>query len=174
MNRRHVLVGLAGLGLTGGSFWVASEGLPTTADDDEGLPVRVETLDAPGSTAGEALVPTPDTPTVIDLFATWCPPCDEQVAIIDAVRRDYPGVSFVSVTNERVGGDFTRADIAAWWDRHGGAWTLGLDPGGDLLRLLGATGLPYVAVADGDGRITYDNGGLVGEATLRQQLDAVV
>lgn len=172
MNRRRFLVAAGGVGLTAGSAYVATEGLPGT-DAEAALPRRVETLDAPGSTAGEAVVPRPDAVTVVDLFATWCAPCDDQLAILDSVRGEYPEVSFVSVTNERLGDTLTRADLVDWWGDHGGAWTLGVDPGSDLLAAFGANGLPYVAIADADGAIAYGRSGLVGATELRERLDAL-
>jgi thiol-disulfide isomerase/thioredoxin len=173
VKRRQVVAALAGVGLTGGSLWVAGNGLPGPGGTDQ-LPHRVETIDAPGSTAGEALVPTPETVTVVDLFATWCPPCDDQVRVLGDVRPDYPEVSFVSVTNERVGESLSREDVADWWAANGGAWPVGLDPGGDLLAAMGATGLPHVAVTDRQGRVTFEDGGLVGADALRAALDDVV
>nr|WP_303647832.1 TlpA disulfide reductase family protein [Haloarchaeobius amylolyticus] len=159
--------------MAGGGLWVAQHGLPG-GSDGASLPVRVETLDAPGSSAGEALVPTPGTVTVVDLFATWCAPCKKQLDVLNAVRGEYDDVSFVSVTNERVGDSFTRADIADWWRRHDGHWTVGLEPGGEILKAFGATGLPHVAIADSDGRLVFEHGGLLEAATLRSQLAEVV
>lgn len=138
------------------------------------LPIRVETLDARGSRAGETLVPTPGAVTVVDLFATWCGPCDEQLEILNAIRPEYDEVSFVSVTNERPSETLTRADISEWWNRNGGAWTVGLDPGSELLAALGAGGLPYIAIVDGDGTRRFGHGGLAGADTLRDQLDRLV
>jgi hypothetical protein len=64
---------MTGLGLTGGSLWVARNGLSGMQPrDTDRLPVRVKTLEAEGSSAGETPVPAPDTVTVVDLFATWC------------------------------------------------------------------------------------------------------
>jgi thiol-disulfide isomerase/thioredoxin len=175
VNRRRTLAALAGLGLTGGSFWVAQNGLPTGGSiGSERLPREVETLDANGSTAGTALVPTPGTVTVVDLFATWCAPCDEQLTHLREVRHDYEDVSFVSVTNERPGETLTRADIAEWWNRNNGAWTVGLDPGSELLAAFGAGGLPYIAIADENGTIEFGHSGLAGAETLRDQLGSLV
>lgn len=177
MKRRRVLAALAGLGLTGTSLWVARNGVPRSGADGDGaagLPRAVETLDAPGSTAGTATVPQPGTPTVVDLFATWCAPCDEQLAELRPVHDEYGGdVAFVSVTNERVGDTLTRGDIADWWDEHGGAWTVGVDPGGDLLAAFGANTLPFVAVADADGRVVAEYGGVAAASDLRADLDGL-
>jgi len=171
MNRRRALAALAGVGLTGGSLWAASSGLLGGTTDD--LPIRVETLDAPGSEAGATLVPSPERVTVVDLFATWCAPCDEQVDILDSVRGEYDGVSFVSVTNERPSESLTRADIADWWAENDGAWTVGIDPGSELMAAFGADGLPYVAIVDAEGVVQFEHGGLVDAETLRTELDAV-
>jgi len=172
VNRRRFLAAASGVGLTAGSAYVATEGLPGT-DADAALPRRVETLDAPGSTGGEATVTTPDAVTVVDLFATWCAPCDDQLAIIDRVRGEYDDVSFVSVTNERLGDTLTREDLVAWWREHGGAWTLGVDPGSDLLAAFGANGLPYVAIVDADGTVAHGQSGLMDADELRARLDAL-
>ncbi|MCF2166077.1 MULTISPECIES: TlpA disulfide reductase family protein [Halobacterium] len=176
MNRRRVLAALAGSGLTGASVWVARNGVPSPGDEDAasgGLPRTVETLDAPGSTAGTAQVPSPDAPTVVDLFATWCARCDEQLAAMRAVRGDYPDVSFVSVTNERVGDTLTRGDLADWWTANGGEWTLGVDPGSGVLAAFGANALPFVAITDADGEIVATHSGVASAATLRERLDTV-
>lgn len=141
---------------------------------DEQLPIRVETLDARGSSAGEALVPTPDTATVVDLFATWCAPCDDQLEILNAIQPEYDEVSFISVTNERPSERLTKADIAEWWNRNDGAWTVGLDSGSELLAAFGAGGLPYIAITDENGTVEFSHSGLAEEETLRDQLDSLV
>jgi len=177
VNRRRVLAALAGVGLTGGSAWVARNGVPRPDEDGggAGLPREVETLDAPGSSAGTAAVPVPETPTVVDLFATWCAPCDEQLEELRAVEGEYPEVAFVSVTNERVGDTLTREDIADWWADNGGAWTVGVDPDSELLAAFGANSLPYVAIADAEGRVVAEHGrDVVPASDLREDLDALV
>ncbi len=174
MNRRQAVAGIAGLGLTGGTLWVAETGLPgMQSRGEEQLPIRLETLDARGSTAGEALVPTRDTVTVVDLFATWCAPCDDQLEVLNAIRPEYDDVSFISVTNERPSETLTRADIAEWWSRNDGAWTVGLDPGSELLSAFGAGGLPYIAITNENGTIEFGHSGLVGKETLRDRLDSL-
>lgn len=170
MNRRRLLAGLAGLGLTGGSLLAVSQGLPGGSD---GLSVRVETVDAAGSEAGQLSLPVPGQPvTVVDLFATWCAPCREQMEALGAVHREYGDrAAFVSVTNERIGGTLTTADIREWWRRHDGDWTVGLDPESDLMAALGADGLPYLAVVDQSGTVHWEHAGLVEATTLRDRLD---
>lgn len=173
MNRRRVLSLLAALGLTSGSLWVARTGL--SSGQVSSLPVRVETLDARGSEAGRTYVPVPETPTVIDLFATWCAPCKAQMDELGAVHPEYTDhVAFVSVTNERIGETLSRADIREWWQTHEGNWTIGLDPESELLAALGADGLPYLAITDHTGTVRWRHAGVADASTLRERLERVL
>ncbi|RBI60262.1 TlpA family protein disulfide reductase [halophilic archaeon] len=173
MDRRRLLLTLGGLGLTGGSAWVVQNGLPSKSENE--LPVQIDTLEARGSTAGTIRVPVSETPTVIDLFATWCAPCKEQMDALQAIRSEYgDDVAFLSITNERVGGTLTKADIRDWWRQYGGRWTVGLDPGSDLMSVLGVNGLPYIAITDAGGKIQWEHDGVADAATLRHELDQVL
>ncbi|WP_089879452.1 TlpA family protein disulfide reductase [Halogeometricum limi] len=172
MKRRELLAGVAGLGVVGGAGYVALEGVGL---GDDGLPLQVTTLDAPGSEAGQRPVPVPGSPTVLDLFATWCVPCSAQMESLTSLHEEFGDrVAFVSVTNERFGGGLTEADVRRWWVDHDGAWTLGHDPESRLMRELQAGGLPYLAVVDADGTVTWTHRGLASEASLRERIRAVL
>jgi thiol-disulfide isomerase/thioredoxin len=173
VTRRQLLFGLGGITLTGGGAWVATQGLSIGAET--GLPMQIKTMAAPGSTKGSIRVPVTDTVTVIDLFATWCTPCKAQMDALTAVHEAYHDtdtVAFVSVTNERIGGTLSRADLRAWWRQNDGHWTVGLDPDSSLMAALGASGLPYIAIAAPDGTITWRHSGVTTTATLRANIEA--
>lgn len=172
MRRRDVLAGVGSLAVVGGAGYVVLNGVGL---GDDGLPVTVRTLDAPGSTAGERRVPVPGTPTVLDLFATWCAPCSEQMESLTTLHEEFgEEAAFVSVTNERFGGGLSEADVRAWWVEHDGAWTVGHDPESRLMNELDAGGLPFLAVFDADGVATWTHRGLAAESNLRERIAAVV
>ncbi|ELZ21187.1 TlpA family protein disulfide reductase [Natrinema limicola] len=168
MRRRDVLAGIGSLGVIGGAGAVAINGLPSTdnADnesDDENGPVdtrTVETIEAPGSEAGELRVPAADQATFIDFFATWCDPCEKQMpALIEAHDRLGDDVLFMSVTNEAVGRSVTKAKVVDWWEKNDGNWTLGIDPTAELSSQYVIQGIPYAVAIDASGRIQWTSGG---------------
>ncbi|MFD1564350.1 TlpA family protein disulfide reductase [Haloarchaeobius amylolyticus] len=165
MRRRDVLAGLGSVGVIGGAGAVALGGLPSLdgETDDEKEPVEprtVETIEAPGSEAGEVRLPAADQPTFIDFFATWCDPCEEQMpALIEAHDQLGDDVRFVSVTNEAVGRSVTKAEVVDWWERNDGNWTLGIDPTAELSAQYSIAGIPYAVAIDASGRIQWSAGG---------------
>ncbi|AKU07330.1 TlpA family protein disulfide reductase [Haloferax gibbonsii] len=146
-----------------------------TASPDSGdLPLVVDTVEAQGSSAGEAQIPADGTPTVLDLFATWCAPCVAQMESLRTLHEEFgDDVAFVSVTNERLGGGLTMDDIRAWWAEHDGNWTVGHDPDSNLMRAVRANGLPYLVVFDADGEVSWTHRGLASEENLRAAVEDV-
>ena len=135
---------------------------------------EVRTIDAPGSTAGHMQIPSVGSPMIVDLFATWCAPCVTQMGALAEAHADHGHkVQFVSVTNERLGGGFDVADIAAWWRSHGGAWTVAVDEGSYVMRAVQATGLPYLVGFDAAGQIQGTHGGLASMAEIESMVQAV-
>ncbi|ERG92061.1 MAG: redoxin [Haloquadratum walsbyi J07HQW1] len=191
MRRRGILKAAGGVVLTGGSVIVLQRGVPTlssteTQSDTSGgssgtinskttLPIQLSTLRNGESTEGTIQIPTAGMPTIIDLFATWCTPCQTQMDALSTVYNKYNDqVRFVSVTNERIGGTLTRADIRSWWDEHDGKWSVGLDPQSRLMSVLGAQGLPYIALTDPTGDIQWEDVGVTSVSTLQNKLDAIL
>jgi thiol-disulfide isomerase/thioredoxin len=189
MNRRDVLGVVAGAGvaslagcLGGGTGSESTDGSESGATETAGsssggsdagdLPLVVDTIDAQGSSAGETQVPVEGTPTVLDLFATWCAPCVAQMESLRVLHTEFGAdVAFVSVTNERLGGGLTMDDIRDWWAEHDGNWTVGHDPESSLMRAVRAGGLPFLVVFDATGEVTWTHRGLASEANLREAIE---
>ncbi|RDZ45749.1 TlpA family protein disulfide reductase [Haloferax sp. Atlit-19N] len=190
MRRRALLSLLAGASVAGlagclgdgstpeGSAETAETTAGTTSESASSgsgdLPLVVDTVEAQGSSAGEARIPADGTPTVLDLFATWCAPCVAQMESLRTLHEEFcDDVAFVSVTNERLGGGLTMDDIRAWWAEHDGNWTVGHDPDSNLMRAVRANGLPYLVVFDADGSIAWTHRGLASEENLRAAVEDV-
>ncbi|RQH00388.1 TlpA family protein disulfide reductase [Natrarchaeobius oligotrophus] len=167
MHRREVIAGLASAGVVAGGGALAVYGVPSVEEltgegNDVPDPLEIETIDAPGSEAGEVLVPAPDRATFVDIFGTWCPPCVEQMPeLAEANDRIGDEVLFISVTNESVGetGSITEDELVDWWDTHGGDWTLGLDPTAELTERYLAGGYPTAVSIDAAGRVQWSDDG---------------
>lgn len=176
MRRRELLAGLGGAAVVGAggylSLSLADSGSIASGDPEPIEPVDVEPFETP-HTPGETLtVPIDGSVTVIDLFATWCQPCKPALKALREVHRDTDDVRFVSVTNEVLSSDLSRADVIAWWKQYGGPWPVAHDPEGALLARLGTSTLPFSAVADPEGRIVATETGIPDPAGLNEAIVA--
>jgi len=96
-----------------------------------------------GAHAGTTLV-------IVNFFATWCPPCQQETPILRAFDRAYRarGLILVSVSvNEAA------SDVAAYGTRYSLEYPLLLDRDGALFRAAQAGGLPTQLLLDPNGRV---------------------
>jgi peroxiredoxin len=112
-------------------------------------------------------------PLVVNFWATWCPPCVEEMPDLQRARDAYRerGVEIIGI------GIDNAAKIAEFRDRH--ALTLPLlvagSGGSDLNRALGNSGgaLPYTVLIGADGQISQRHLGQIRTEQLRRWLDAL-
>ena len=113
-------------------------------------------------------------PLVVNFWATWCPPCVEEMPDLQRVRDAYRdrGVEVIGI------GIDSAAKIAAFRDSH--RLTLPLlvagAGGSDLYRALGNSGgaLPYTVLIGPDGSVRERHLGQVKPEQLRRWLDAAL
>ena len=164
MRRRHLLAGLASVGVLGGAGAVATGGVPDAiagGDAPEPIePVTLDTVDAPGSRDGEVTLPAPDRPTFVDFFGTWCPPCAEQMpALAEAHDRIGDEVLFVSVTTEPVGDEVSEETVVDWWREHNGDWLVAADVTAELASRFPIGTYPSARAIDASGRVRWATSG---------------
>lgn len=164
MRRRDFVAAALGVGALGaGAAYVRSDG-----GDGSVSPVKVETLDAPGSEAGTAEVPRRGSVTFVEFFATWCEVCEGMMDEVAAAHGEVgDGVQFLSVSNEPVGHTVTRDEVVGWWRENGGDWTVGVDTDLRLTDALDAAGVPTTVVVDAENRV-------VSSGTGRKTTDEIV
>ena len=160
MNRRRILAGLAGIGVVGGG-WAASSGWTADggAGDDgagEDTPTAeftVETIDAPGSSAGTLSVPG-DRPALVDFVSVNCEVCSASMPALTTFHAEYAdSLRFVSLSTDPVGFSVAKSSLREWWADHNGAWALGVDDQLSVANQLEVRSVPTAVVVDSAGRI---------------------
>lgn len=105
-------------------------------------------------------------PLVLNLWATWCPPCRREMPVLADAQRRYPGVAIVLVNQ---GED--RGAIRDYLDREGLALEhVLLDPHSRTMLETGARGLPTTLFFDADGRLVDTHLGELTRASLADTL----
>lgn len=97
---------------------------------------------------------------VINLWATWCPPCVAEMPTLDRLQAMLAGIGVrvLALSQDRGGAPVVTRFYEQTGVKHLGIW---LDPRGAAARTLGARGLPTTLVVTRDGREAMR---LVGEA----------
>ncbi len=111
---------------------------------------------------------------VLNFWATWCGPCREEMPLLEKLYREYRGRGVV-VIGASVDAEATEARIEPFVRAHG--LTFPIWKGARLSQVEEFTGeqaLPATVLLDRQGRIRRRWVGVVREAELRSQLDALL
>lgn len=110
------------------------------------------------------------TPVLVNLWASWCGPCREEMPVLQAAHDQYGDqIQFLGVDTK----DTTNAG-AALLDDIGVTYPQVVDPEGELLNDLGVPGLPVTVLIDGDGRIAATHAGPLESESLEELLANVL
>jgi thiol-disulfide isomerase/thioredoxin len=126
----------------------APHGLDRLREGDAALPAFTF-LDAAGRAYGPA--DFAGRGMVINLWATWCPPCVREMPALDALAAAVAaeGIAVLPLSSDRGGLPVVQAFYQRLGLRHLEVW---LDPRGAAMRALGARGLPTTLIVDRGGR----------------------
>ena len=88
---------------------------------------------------------------VLNVWATWCLPCREEMPTLDRLQATLagPGFEVVAVSIDRDGMPVVREFFARQSIRHLHPY---VDASGDALSILGVAGIPLTLLVDRDGR----------------------
>jgi cytochrome c biogenesis protein CcmG, thiol:disulfide interchange protein DsbE len=99
--------------------------------------------------------------TVVNVFATWCPPCVKEHPELVRLSEDNPDITLVSLVFNT-----PQADIERFFRERGGSWPVISNQ--RALVDFGVTGVPETYIVDPDGRLIFQtNGGVTQKAILR-------
>jgi thiol-disulfide isomerase/thioredoxin len=104
---------------------------------------------------------------VVNFWATWCPPCKEEMPDLVESWKQLRGrcVEFLAVTEES-----SREDVVSEVGRFQVPYPVLLDGDGAAARAWGVTGLPRTFVLDGEGKIQKSFTGRVSRSRLEAAL----
>lgn len=108
-------------------------------------------------------------PLVINLWASWCPPCRREMPVLLAARDAEPGVRFLLV-NQGEGA----AEVARFLAAQGlSERDVLLDGGNRLGQLAGSRALPTTLFYGADGQLRHSHLGELSTASLKHALEYV-
>lgn len=129
---------------------------------------ELRTLDVAGSPGGVISVVPDGEPALLDFWATWCAPCEPQMAELRAVRESFPELHLLSITNES-----DTAAIRSFWQEHEGTWPVAVDTQLRTNQRFDVTRIPTLLVVNADGNVVWDHVGLAAAGTIREALAEV-
>jgi thiol-disulfide isomerase/thioredoxin len=129
--------------------------------------------------AGAFDLATVSSPVFLEVFATWCPHCQHEVPIINALAKKYGGkVAFVGVTGSPYGLDESspenQADVNTWVQQLGVSYPVAFDPDLKVANAYLQGGYPTVVVIGKDKKVHYINSGEQSPAVLSKAIDSVL
>jgi cytochrome c biogenesis protein CcmG, thiol:disulfide interchange protein DsbE len=118
-------------------------------------------------------------PVFLEVFATWCPHCQHEVAIVNKLYAKYGSrVDFVAVSGSDTGMDgispSSENDVLNWVRRFNVRYPVAYDPLLNVANLYLQGGFPTVAIIDMRKKIRYLNYGEVSFGELDAALRAVL
>lgn len=167
LRRRPLALPLAVAIGSSAALWVAGTlGLAALEGSRPDLPaIAVVRLDG----ASVPLDEFKGKPVVLNLWATWCPPCVREMPVLQQAAASRPDIQFVFLNQ----GEDAQKVLAFAARYRLDTQHLFLDPSTAAGRLLGGRALPTTLFFDRRGRLVDTRVGELSAATLAQRLEAL-
>lgn len=154
---------LAALG-TAGAVWLVTTVVLSAGGTED---VRMPQLALPATDGSTVRLDAFDgRPTVVNLWATWCPPCQREMPALQKAQAARPDVRFVFLNQGE-----SPQQVAAYLARSGlQLRNVLLDARGEAGAALGHRALPTTLFFDATGRLVDTRVGELSEASLAERL----
>ncbi|MEG0344792.1 MAG: TlpA disulfide reductase family protein, partial [Acinetobacter sp.] len=109
-------------------------------------------------------------PTVINLWASWCPPCRREMPVLDQAQKTYPNVQFVFINQSE-----DVATVNTYLQQHtlNLHWVL-LDPHGSTAQKTAMYGLPSTLFFNAQGQLVDTHMGEITHAALDHYVQKII
>jgi thiol-disulfide isomerase/thioredoxin len=108
-------------------------------------------------------------PTVVNLWATWCPPCVREMPVLQQAQIDHPSINFVFL-NQRESADRVNAWMTA---RQLALRNVLLDDKAQAAAAFKQTALPTTLFFNANGELLSTRIGELSKATLTERLESL-
>lgn len=164
--RKPLLLGLA----AGSLVWGGALGALRLLDETThpGIPTVTLTTLADAPVALSALAE--GKPMVVNLWATWCPPCRREMPVLANAQHRQADIRFVFVNQGETAADVSQYLAAGQLDLANAL----LDPDTRLAREIGSQALPTTLFYDASGRLVDSHLGALSPATLAEKLNPLL
>lgn len=110
-------------------------------------------------------------PVLVNFWATWCPPCEEEAPVLQSTWEAYQdrGVVFVGVVYQD-----DRAAVERFIEEYGLTYPIGPDVGEQIATAYGITGIPETFIIDPDGKVAFVHIGPATADELTAELDSLL
>ena len=144
-----VLVVLMALFIAGWLVMDRATGTKAITSGDRAPEFRLKTIEG-GSVS---LADLKGKVVMVHFWATWCPPCVEELPTLERLYRSLPGKDFLMLAvNEDEGGTGT---VASFIQQNRLSLPVLLDPGSEAARRYGTYKLPETYIVDREGVVRY-------------------
>jgi cytochrome c biogenesis protein CcmG/thiol:disulfide interchange protein DsbE len=131
------------------------------------------------SNAGPFDLASVPTPVFLEVFATWCPHCQREVPVVDALAKAYAGkVAFIGISGSPYGFDGSspenQADINAWVQKLGVTYPVAFDPDLQIANQYLQGGYPTIVMIDSHKVVRYVNSGELTPTELQTALESLL
>ena len=113
-------------------------------------------------------------PFIVSFFATWCPPCMNELATISKVYDDWRKQTGVKIFSVSVDQAIDEAKVYALFERSNYSYELLLDQNGEFAQAMKVSSIPHMFLFDGNGKLVYTHVGFSNgdEAELLEKIKA--